>query len=180
MTSILFQKIPITLHVRGMPLFFEPDIRSNNLDVGYVLCNTEADYNQDKPNFGKTIKVINKGLCDYHIIITRTKCTDKPTCHINFSKSKITIKPNNFVIQSMSEAYFTVFINCCEPCDIFNEFRIDIADVNDMQRAITYRFALQANCVVPQLNWSRRDITMNYFRKHKYQEHDQWGTYYRI
>lgn len=158
-----------------MPLFFIPDICKDVLDVGYILCNTNEDYIQENANFGKLIKVVNKGLCNYRINITRTKRSDKSRCHVTPLNAKITIKPMNFLVQSMSEACFTIFINCCEPCNIFNEFRMDVTDVNDMQRAQTCRFMLKANCILPQLSWSRCNITMNYFRKHKYQEQEHWG-----
>lgn len=58
----LLQKIPITINVKGIPIFFEPEIRNETLNFGNILCNTEDDYYADKPNFIKEIKVINKGL----------------------------------------------------------------------------------------------------------------------
>lgn len=172
----LLQKIPITINVKGIPIFFEPEIRNETFNFGNILCNTEDDYYADKPNCIKEIKVINKGLRQYRLSITRTKCNLKSTCSIKSIKSKITIIPNNLIILPQSETYFNISINCCESSEIYGEFRLQLTDHNDVKHTESQSFALTATIIMPQIIWNRRDINMNYYRTHKYQEKDQWGS----
>ncbi|XP_065356796.1 uncharacterized protein LOC135951140 [Calliphora vicina] len=170
------EKIPITINVKGIPIFFEPEIRANVLNIGSILCNTEEDYYADKPNYIKVIKVVNKGLRHYRLSITRTKCSAKPTCSINSSKVKLTIKPNNLIVPPLMENSFNILINCCESTTIFSEFRIQLTDQNDVKHMETSSFIMTATFILPQLSWNRREITMNYYRTHKYKEHEQFET----
>lgn len=95
------EKIPITIHVKGMPIFFEPEIFIKDINLGVVLCSTEDQYHNDQPNCSQVIKVINKGLRNYRIVITRIKNSAKPSCTINTTKAKIIIKPNNFIMSPL-------------------------------------------------------------------------------
>ncbi|KAM7351072.1 uncharacterized protein ACRADG_004056 [Cochliomyia hominivorax] len=170
------EKIPITINVKGMPVFFVPEIRNQDLNFGKLLCNTEDEYYADKPNYTTSIKVINRGLRNYRLNITKTKSSSKPSCSVTLIKSKVAITPNNLIICPQSESDFNITINCCEVTTIFSEFRIQLNDLNDVKHTESNRFSIKANAILPQINWNRRDIVMNYYRTHKYQEHDQWET----
>ncbi|KNC22402.1 hypothetical protein FF38_04659, partial [Lucilia cuprina] len=170
------EKIPITIHVKGIPIFFEPEIRDQHLNIDTILSNTEEDYYADKPNFSKQIKVVNKGLRNYRLSIARIKSSAKPTCSLNSSKAKLTLKPNNLLISPLASNYFNIFINCCENTTVYSEFRIQLTDHSDVKHMETSSFILSTTFIMPQLTWNRREITMNYYRRHKFNEHEQWET----
>ncbi|XP_073825858.1 uncharacterized protein isoform X2 [Musca autumnalis] len=168
------KKIPITIHAEGMPIYFEPNIQMQDLDIGVILCTTENDFHCDNPNYTKVIRVINRGEHSYRIVVTKTKSTSKPVCNITPTKSKILIKPNSLVMKPMSQDQFILTANTCEPLSVHNEFRIDIVDLREPTRKQSSRFVVTAQFTQPQLVWNRREITMDYCRTHKYREHPQW------
>lgn len=158
-----------------MPIFFEPEIRSGGLNMGYILCGVEDEQLSDKPCYSKVIRVINQGDRNYRIIITRIKCSAKPVCSINQSQVKVVVKPNCLTMERRSEDYITISAYACEECSLHNEFRVEIIDVSEPTRIQSTRFVLTAEFIYPQLTWNRKEITMEYHRTHKYKEHDQWG-----
>ncbi|XP_075147702.1 uncharacterized protein LOC142221779 [Haematobia irritans] len=168
------KKIAITLHVEGMPIFFEPEIQSETFDIGCVLCSTDEDYNMENPNYSKVIRVLNKGERQYRITVSKTKISSNPTCAVIPHKAKLMVKPNSLLVEPMSEDYLLISSFACEECSIRNEFRIDIIDVSEPTRKQTSRFVIKGQFIHPQLNWSRREILMEYRKTHKYQEQPQW------
>uniref|UniRef100_A0A1I8MUJ3 Uncharacterized protein n=1 Tax=Musca domestica TaxID=7370 RepID=A0A1I8MUJ3_MUSDO len=168
------KKIPITIHVEGMPIFFEPDIQLQDFNIGTILCTTENEYYSEISNYTKLIRVVNRGKHSYRIAITKTKSSSKPICHITQIKAKLLIKPNNLVMDPMSQDQFFIVANACEPVSIHNEFRIDIIDLAEPTRKQSSRFVIRGQFSQPELMWNCREIKMDYCRTHKYKEHPQW------
>ncbi|XP_061398688.1 uncharacterized protein LOC133334406 [Musca vetustissima] len=168
------KKIPIIIHVEGMSIFFEPNIQIENVDIGMILCTTETEFNSETPNYSKTIQVINRGQHSYRIVITKTKTSARPICHMTPIKARLLIKPSSIVMGPMTEDQFVITANACEALSVHNEFRIDIVDLAEPTIKKSSRFVIKAEFTQPQLIWNRREISIDYCRTHKYKEHPQW------
>uniref|UniRef100_A0A1A9W0K3 Uncharacterized protein n=1 Tax=Glossina brevipalpis TaxID=37001 RepID=A0A1A9W0K3_9MUSC len=177
--STILQKIPISLTVNGMPLRFEPDICSDELNFGFIICNTEEEYISMKPNYSKTIKVINYGERQYRLNIKTLKTSETRGCAIKkLLRASIHINPLVLTIEPLSVKEFIIWTRACDETSVFNEFRLTITDLMDPKRVETKRLTVRASFVFPQILWNRREITFKYYRTHRHKDFPQWEIIY--
>lgn len=159
-----------------MPIRFEPDICGGELDFGIIICSTEDEYIDLKPNFSKTIKIINYGERQYRLVIKMLKASESKGCAVKKSlRANIHIDPLVTTIETLSVKELTIWTRACDETSIFNEFRLTIIDLTDPKRVETKRVIVRANFTFPQVLWSRREITFKYYKTHKHKDFPQWG-----
>uniref|UniRef100_A0A1A9VXN7 Uncharacterized protein n=1 Tax=Glossina austeni TaxID=7395 RepID=A0A1A9VXN7_GLOAU len=108
-------RIPITLNVSGMPIRFEPDICGGELNFGIIICSTEDEYIDMKPNFSKTIKIINYGERQYRLVIKMLKASEAKGCAVKKSvRANIHIDPLVTTIEALSVKELTIWTRACD------------------------------------------------------------------
>lgn len=161
----------------GTPIILDPELRKENLDFGYVICSTLEEYLGNMPITSRRVRVINKGKRSYRVVFNRVSFGVKK-CSINSVRAHISVQPKFLLMAPLSESEIVVQVFGCEEASITNNFRVQITDLSDVTRAQSSRFSVMATTVHPTITWSKRQVTFNYCKTHRFLDHQYWGELY--
>lgn len=157
-----------------MPLIFTPNIKEG-VDAGVILTNTEQNFHDDRPKYFKEIKVTNYGRRTYRLTLFKLKSSES-NCAVPRTKVKVSFTPKFLVLESRKTEVFQITIDAFEEIDVYNEFRIHIVEETNKQRFLDFSFVLRAKFVLPELYWTKREVTFAYQRTHEFKEYPKMGN----
>lgn len=134
------------------------------------------DYEDNIPNVSQRIRVINKGKRSYRVVFNRVS-TGIQKCSVKKVRAQILVQPKFLLLDPLSESEIIVHAYGCEEASVINSFRVQITDLKDATHVQTSRFTVKATFVYPNINWSKRQVIINYYKTHKFLDHQQWGLY---
>lgn len=159
-------KIPITYLVEGVPLWFEPDIKKNGFDAGFLFTDLKDEFQANLFKNRFQVKVFNKGTRVYRITINRLKTYNpdlKPTACANQPlTARFEMHPKLLEINPNSETELEILISGYEEGTFYCDFMMTITDTTYPQRKQVIKVPVKATFAECQLSWNANPMIINY------------------
>ncbi|KAH8323278.1 hypothetical protein KR067_004291, partial [Drosophila pandora] len=155
--------LPITFLVEGVPLYFEPNIREG-FDFGQLYTDTRTQFQDGTYNHRFPVRVINKGLRAYRVIIIRLSSIGPETSHcaLHALTARFDVDPKNLYLHPNGEEKLDLLASSYVEGRCTGDFLLQVIDQKYPQRKHIIRIRVTAKFVEAQLNWSPRQLNFKY------------------